>query len=221
MTSTNQFEATGIVRTTPVERADGAYHSPLYFPDGAQGVNAVLPPFTEITRRGTGFTVGTSTLFAPIVAYPTTTAELEVYNNSTSKLLVVSDLYAAQILSTAATQTYAIYAMVTTLKAVPTLTALNLYSLTGQPIVVPTAAGEIVTGVGTTVVANGWRPWGTVQAWGTAAATPGNSWSVPVDGKLIVPPGCSLCLHIVGSLATASTFQCGATMYMVNLPVED
>lgn len=217
----NKFEATGLVRTTPTHRAEGAYHTPLFFPDGAQGVNAVLPPFTEITRRGEGFTVGTSTLFAPLVAYPTTTAALEVYNNSSDKLLVVGDLYAAQILSTAATQTYAIFAMVTTLKAVPTLGALSLFSLTGKPIVTPTAASEVVTGVGTTVIANGWRPWGSVQSWGTAAATPGNAWSAPVDGKLVVPPGASLCVHVVGSLATASSFQCGATIYKVTMPIED
>ena len=217
----NHFEQTGIVRTTPVERADGAYHTPIYFPDGSQGVNNVLPPFTEINRRGDGYTVGTSTLFAPLVAFPSTTAALEVFNNG-SRLLVVSDLYAAQILSTAATQTYAIFAMITTAKAIPSLTALSLFSTSGKPLVTPTAASEIVTGVGTTVVANGWRPWGPVQAWGTAAATPGNAWSVPVDGKLIVPPGASICLHVVGSLATASTFQVGLTFNIVaNLPIEE
>lgn len=178
-----------------------------------------MPPYTEIARRGEGYTVGTSTLFAPLVAYPTTTAALEVYNNGT-RALIVSDFYAAQILSTAATQTYAIYAMVTTLKAVPTLTAVTMYSMSGKSAITPTAAGEIVTGIGTTVIANGWRPWGAVQAWGTAAATPGNSWSVPVEGKIVVPPGASVCMHVVGSLATASTFQCGMTFYLNGLTVE-
>lgn len=172
-----------------------------------------MPEYYATSKRLEGYTVGTSTLFAPLVAYPTTTAALEVYNNSTvaGRHMIISELYASQILSTAATQTYAIYAMITTAKAVPTLTALSVFSNGGKAIVTPTAAGEIVTGVGTTVVANGWRPWGAVQAWGTAAATPGNSWSVPVNGKLTVPPGCSVCIHIVGSLATASTFQAGLT----------
>lgn len=178
-------------------------------------------PYQDMSRRRLGWTVGTSTLFAPLVAYPTTTAALEVYNNyNTETALVVTDLYASQILSTAATQTYAIYAMVTTSKAVPSLTALSLFSMSGKALVTPTAASEIVTGVGTTVVANGWRPWGSVQTWGTAAATPGNSWSAEVDGKLIVPPGCSLCVHVVGSLATASTFQCGASFFVMPMAVE-
>lgn len=178
-----------------------------------------LPSYAEIMRQGDGWTVGTSTLFAPLVAYPTTTAALEVYNNG-SRVMVVSELYAAQILSTAATQTYSIFSMVTTAKAVPTLTALSVFSLSGKAIVTPTAAGEIVTGVGTTVVANGWRPYGSVQSWGTAAATPGNAWSVPVDGKLIVPPGCSVCVHVVGSLATASTFQAGLSFNWATMTVE-
>lgn len=221
MTNAYKSEITGVVRTTPDVRAAGSYHNPLIGGDGSQGVFQAMPPIAEIARRGTGFTVGTSTLFAPLVAYPTTAAALEVYNNYSNKLLVVQSLYASQILSTAATQTYAIFAMITTQKAIPTLTALSLFSLSGKPIVTPTAASDIVTGVGTTVVANGWRPYGAVQAWGTAAATPGNAWSVELDGMLVVPPQCSICMHIVGSLATASTFQCGLSAYVVQAPQEE
>jgi hypothetical protein len=178
-----------------------------------------LPLYTEMMRQGDGWTVQTSTLFAPLVAIPTTTAALEVYNNG-DRALVVSDLFASQVLSTAATQTYAIYAMITTAKAVPTLTAMTMHSLSGKAAVVPTAASEVVTGIGTTVIANGWRPYGAVQAWGTAAATPGNAWSVPIDGKLIVAPNTSLCLHITGSLATASTFQVGCSFNFAPIVVE-
>jgi hypothetical protein len=185
----------------------------------AAGVIQAFPEYAETQRRGDGWTVGTATLFAPLVAVPSTTAALEVYNNG-SRLMVVSSLYADQILSTAATQTYAIYAQITTAKAIPTLTALSVFSLSGKPIVTPTAAGEIVTGVGTTVIANGWRPYGEVQAWGTAAATPGNSWEAVINGRLTVPPGCSICMHVVGSLATASTFQCGLSFDWITATVE-
>jgi hypothetical protein len=119
-----------------------------------------MPVYAEMSRLGESYTVGTATLFAPLVARPTTTAALEVFNNSSTRVMVVADLYAEQILSTAAQQTYGIYAMITTTKAVPTLTALSLFSNSGKAVVTPTAAGEVVTGVGTTVVANGWRPWG-------------------------------------------------------------
>ena len=94
------------------------------------------------------------------------------------------------------------------------MTALELFSLSGKAPITPTAAGTIVTGAGTTIVANGWRPYGTPRAWGNAAATPGDGWSAPVDGKLVVPPKCSLCVAVAGSIATAAAFHCGATFYI-------
>lgn len=175
------------------------------------------PAYDFLSRAGVGWSVQTATLFAPLTAVPTTTAALEVWNNPTSGVgLDVDSLFADQILSTAATQTYAIYACVSTPKAAPSSTALTLNSLSGRSLVTPTATSRIVTGVNTTVVANGWTPFGPVQAWGTAAATPGNSWEAPVNGRLLVPPGCSLLVHVVGSLATASTFQAGARYHEVS-----
>lgn len=181
-----------------------------------------LPSYTEMTRRGDGWSVMTATAFAPIAALPTTTTRLEIFNNTSgagSRVLVIKDLFAFQLLGTAAAQAYAIFAMVTTQKAAPTNTALDLCSLSGKSKVTTTAAGPVITAVDTTVVANGWRPYGSTQAWGTAAATPGGSHVAAVDGALIVPPGCSLCIAPAGSLATASSFHCGATFYFAPLTV--
>ena len=176
-----------------------------------------LPPYTEMTRKGGGWSVQTATLMAPLVAIPTTVAALEIYNNMASTSLIVDTLFAAQVLSTAASQTYAIFACVSTKKAAPSNTALSVFSNSGRASYATTAAGRIITGIGTTVVANGWRPWGPPQAWGTATATPGNSWHVDIDGRLLVPPGCALLLHLMGALATASTFQVGASYYEADL----
>ena len=215
------IQETGTVKLTPTEVANGGGVAPIYFPDGAKGVNQVLPPFTEIMRRGQGYTVRTATLFAPLVAVPTTTAALEVYNNAQGEILVVTDLFMEQILATAAQQANYISAMVTTKKAIPTLTALALTSMSGKPAVTPTAASDIVTGVGTTVVANGWRVYGPGLNWGLGTATPGPGYSAPIDGKIIVPYGCSLCVHVVGALATASSVHVGATFARVAVDVED
>lgn len=180
-----------------------------------------LPKYTELTRQSNGWNVMTSTAFAPVAAVPTTTAALEVHNPSGSaNNLVVADLFAFQLLSTAATQTYAIWAQVTVAKAAPTAAALTIASRNGQAAVTGATGSFVVPAVGTTVVANGWRPYGPVQAWGTAAATPGNSLVANVDGALIVPPGRSLCVTVVGSLATASTFQVGAGFYMAALTMD-
>lgn len=177
------------------------------------------PSYMEVRRRGEGYTVQTATLLAPLTAVPTTTAAFELYNNG-SRLMVISDLFAMHILSSTIVQSHAIYAGVTTAKALPTLTALAVNSLSGKALITPTATSEFVTGVGTTIISNGWRPWGVVQNFGLGAATPGESWSVPVDGRLVISPGTSLVLHIVGSIATASSFQVGCDFDMVSATVE-
>ncbi len=173
------------------------------------------PAGVETARRGNSWTVQTVTAFAPLVAFPTTVTILEVYNNTANTGLSIRDLFAWQVLGTAATQTYSIWAMVTTTKVVPSLTALNLFSMSGKNFVTTTAAGPIVTGVGTTIVANGWRPYGGPNVFSTAAALPGNGWSHDIDGKIVVPYGCSLCLHIVGTLATGSSFLMGTTFDII------
>ncbi len=178
------------------------------------------PSYAEVRRRGEGWTVQTTTLFAPLVAIPTTTAILELYNNG-SRLLVVSDLFAMHVLATAVVQTHAIYAGITTKKKSPTLTALAVNSLSGKELKTTSVDSELVTGVGTTIISNGWRPWGGLQNFNLGAATPGESWSVPVDGKLVVPPGASLVLHVAGALATASSFQMGCDFDWVSARLDD
>lgn len=164
------------------------------------------PAYAEIRRRGEGWTVATATAFAALVDVPTTTARAEFYNNTTNRVAVVSDLHCFRLLGTAVIVGEGIWAMISTAKAVPSLTALTLFSLSGKAFVVPTATSDLVTGVGTTVVANGWTPYGGMLAY-LAAATPGASWSVPIDGKLQIPPGCSLCLQVVASINTAAAFN--------------
>lgn len=178
------------------------------------------PAYLEVRRRGEGHTVQTATLFAPLVAIPTVTAILELYNNG-KRLLVVSDLFAMHVLATAVVQTHAIYTTITTKKKSPTLTALAIHSLSGKGLETSTVDSELVTGVGTTIINNGWRPWGNLQNFNLGAATPGESWSVPVDGKIVVPPGASLGIHVVGALATASSFQVGCDFDWVAASIED
>lgn len=189
---------------------------------GDQLVAQGLPPYTELTRSGVGWTVATATAFAPVAAVPTTTAKLEIFNNSSGRsavALVIDRIYAFQLLGTAATQTYALWACVTTQKAAPTNAALDIFSMSGRPKITTTAVSRIITAVDTTIVANGWQAWGPVQAWGTHAATPGNSLAAEVSGRLIVPPMCSLALTVAGSIATASSFNAlGAAFY--EAPIE-
>lgn len=177
------------------------------------------PAYLETARRGGGYTVQLASGVAPLVAAPTTVAALELFNNSATQVLVIRDLFAFRLLGTAAAQTYSLWAQVTTTKAVPTLTALTLFSMSGKASLTPTAVSDVVTGVGTTVVANGWRPYGPPVAYVTEAATPMNAFSVEMNGRIIVPRNTSLCLHAVGS-TTAGTLILGCTYDLVTATVE-
>ena len=177
------------------------------------------PGYAEVRRRGNGWNVLTSTALTPLAALPTTTARLELYNNG-NRLAVISDLHAYRLLGTAVGLGEVLFAMITTKKAAPSLTAQTLYSMSGKDFIVPTATSEMVTGVGTTVVANGWQAYGPGAAY-LGAATPGSGFHVPIDGKLIIPPGASLCLQYCASVATASAAHIGVTFDWVKMTVED
>lgn len=197
---------------------DGQYVSPQTNEFKELLVSEGLPKYTEWNRRGKIWRVKTSTAHAPIAAVPTTTARLELFNPITSlESIVVIGFYAFQLLSTAATQTYSIWGQVTATKAAPTAAALVIASANGGDPVTGATGSFVVPAVDTTVVDTSWMPFGSVQSWGTAAATPGNGWYAPVDGALIAPPGHSICVAPVGSIATASSFQCGVLFAMVSL----
>jgi len=178
------------------------------------------PEYLEVRRRGQGYQVQTAALFAPLIAIPTTVAALEVFNNG-ERVMVVSDLHAAQINAVAEDETYGLFACMTTLKAAPTLTTLDITSLTGKPLFATTIVSEVITGIGTTIIANGWVPYGVVQSWGVATGTPGPSWSVPIDGKLVIPPKASLCLHVMGPNATSTSFNVGVSFDFMDAEVEE
>jgi len=176
------------------------------------------PSYMETRRRGNGWTCKTVTPATVVVVIPTTTAHLEIYNNG-SRLMVVSDLYMWRLIGSAVGLGETIWAMVTTQKAVPTNDALVLYSMSGKALWTPTATSEIVTSEDSTVIANGWQVFGYPQAY-LGAATPGTGQSVAIDGKLVVPPGCSLCVTVTGSVNTASAVHCGATFDLVSATQE-
>ncbi len=177
------------------------------------------PPYMETRRRGDAWTVATSTAPTALVDVPTTLAHLELYNNGT-RLVVVSDLHMWRLLGSTVVEAECLFAMITTRKAVPGTPALVLYSLCGKATITPTVSAEIVTAVGTTVVANGWMPYGLPTSRTLGAATPGTGHRIPIDGRLIVPPGCSLCLAGVSSVNTATCLQVGVTFDLVSATVE-
>lgn len=167
-------------------------------------------PYAEMARAGGIWNV-MSAAATPLVVFPSTLSVLEIYNNPASGMtLEVIDLMLFHLLGTAALHNLSIWAQVTAPKAAPSTASLSINSQSGRGKYTETAATRITCGAGTTVIATGWRPFGTPGSGVISTALPGEAFSVPVNGQLLVPPGCSLCITAVDALATASSVQLGA-----------
>lgn len=166
--------------------------------------------YFEMARAGGIWNV-MSAAAAPLVAVPSTTATLEIYNNTNSGMVMeVIELFLFHLLGTAAVHAPSIWAQVTAPKAAPSTASLSVNSQSGRGKYTETAATRVTCGAATTVIATGWRPVGGPNVPATSTATPMEAFSVRVDGQFIVPAGCSLALAAVDTLATASSIQLGA-----------
>lgn len=177
-----------------------------------------LPPFTELVRVGSGWSSMAVAAVAALVVRPTTTAAFEIWNGypSGGPSLIIEDIFTFNLVASAIQGTFGPWAMVTSPKSAPSAGAnVTVNSMSGKSAY----GGPVICGLSTTVVANGWRPVGSSPAFGLGTATPGGSIVTPVDGRFIVPPQCSLCLHTVAQ-TTAWTFQNGASWFERQLTLE-
>lgn len=192
-------------------RIGGAPASPVLNQLQEQIVSGGLPAYTEMSRKAQGWQTMTTTAAAALVARPTTLAALELFNGYGDKSLIIDRLFAHELVTstTGLGGGSGIYAMVSTpVNAGPTVTALTIVGNSGKAY-----GGSVKTGVGTTVVANGWFPWGiNIKKESAGAVVPGGILTAEVNGRIIVPPFCSLCMHVVSGYA-ADTFTMGATWY--------
>ena len=178
-----------------------------------------LPPYAEITRQGGGYSTMATSAVAALVVRPTTTAALEIFNNEPlgGQSLIIDRIFSHWLVSTAVPGSATIYAMVTRPKAAPTDAALAINSLSGKAA----ATRTVLTAASTTVVDNGWFPWGSAfpPAQAAATVTPQGGITSNVEGRLIVPPTCSLCLHVVANVV-GNTFTSGASWYKQQLTLK-
>lgn len=169
--------------------------------------------YSEMARAG-GLWNMISGAATPLVVIPTTLTILEIYNNSLAigqpMTMEILDCFILELLGTAAVHAVSVWAQVTAPKAAPSTGSLVVGSQSGRTKYTDTALTRVISGAGTTVVANGWRPWGNPNPGATATATPMGAHAAQVQGQLQVPPGCSLCVTALDALATASSVQVGA-----------
>lgn len=176
-------------------------------PSGALMVDQFGLPYQEITRTGGGYATMATSAVAALVIRPSTVAALEIFNGYSSggPSLVIDRIFSHNLVAVA-NSSMGLYAMVTTPKAAPSSASLAITGNSGKAY-----TGAVVNAVGTTVTANGWYPWGPAGNVVTVT-TPGVTLEAKVEGRIIVPPGCSLCVHVVAS-TTSATFTSGASWY--------
>ncbi len=167
--------------------------------------------YTELVRRGNGWQTMQTSATAALVARPTTLTGIEIWNGSATVSLVIDRLFSHELVTstTGLGGGAIIYAMVTVpVAAGPAITALTVRGSSGKAY-----SGGVRTGVGTTVVDNGWFPWGTgVKKESAGAVVPGGGLVAEVNGRIIVPPFASLCVTVVSGYA-ADTFTSGASWF--------
>ena len=165
-----------------------------------------LPSGTEYTRIGARIHAGSVVAVAGLVVKPSTTAALEINNPSATKSLIITQLWNFNLVSTAAENQWSGWAQVSSgADDVTEDTAVLFYRADGKAY-----TGVTVADLSTTVVANGWRPYHSVSTKvNTTGVLPTGAQVAQIDGRMIVPPGESLCMHVV-STVVGQTFTQGA-----------
>lgn len=166
-----------------------------------------LPRGTEMVRKGRHWSVMNTSAIAGLVVRPSTVAALELWNgnNVGGASMVIDRVFAFNLVSTNVIEGFSLWAAVTASKSTPSSASLVVRGSSGKPY-----SGSVVNAVGTTVVDSGWFPWTNAYQKGAGGVVPFGAVCADVDGRLIVPPQCSLCLHVVSSLV-GQTFTVGAS----------
>lgn len=176
---------------------------------GEQFVAAGLPRGAELVRQAKAWATMSTSAVAGLVVRPTTTAAFEIFNGYATggKSLIIDQLFWFNLVSTNVIESFSGWAAVTAAKAAVTSGSFVVRGSSGQGY-----GGPVIAAASTTVIDSGWFPWTNAFSKGAGGVVPHGAVIAEVDGRLIVPPQCSLCLHVVSSLA-GQTFTQGARWY--------
>lgn len=183
---------------------------------GEQLTAAGLPRGTEMVRRARAWAVISTTAVAGLVVRPSTAAAFELFNAYPvgGKSLIIDQVFAFNLVSTNVVEGFSLWAQVTAAKTAPSTDSLTVRGSSGQAY-----GGPVFAARSTTVVDSGWFPWTNAYQKGAGGVVPFGAVIGEVDGRLIVPPQCSLCTHVVSSLV-GQTFTQGARWYEEQITLE-
>ena len=176
-------------------------------------------PFTELTRLGGGWSTMSTSAVAGLVVRPGTTAAFEIYNaySDGGLSLVIDRMFWFNLVGTAVIENYLGWAAVSRPDRAASAPSDGSFVVRGNAG--SAYGGSVIAAAGTTVVDEGWFPWSEAYQKGAGGVKPFGAVVADVAGRLIVPPGSSLNMHVVSSVV-GQTFTQGASWYEVQLTME-
>ena len=174
-----------------------------------------LPPYTEMTRRGHGWQVVTTTAAASLVVRPGVLSLITLWNGegTNGKSYIVDRIFAHMLASDNTAGRFQLWGCVhpqgmTKPTADIARAATNLNGMSGLYY-----SGMAVVDVDATVVDNGWYPISSSVSYEPTGTLPGAGIVANIEGRLIVPPQGGISVQVVSSDADESTPVVGLSWY--------
>lgn len=175
-------------------------------------VSLALPPAVELVRHGESYGVIQATAVAPVVALPTTTAQVSLWNGepSNGKSYVIDSIICTVVVSAAAATSIGIAGMLNKGAVSAMVADITPFGLAGHGY-----QGRGRVDLAATVVDDGWHPIGTSII--GAASQIGQTIDLPVKGLYIVPPGGAFSIATLANTATTITVKMGLRWHEIQL----
>ena len=173
---------------------------------GALFVSEELPSLVHLVNQGAVWSVGEATGVASVVAPPTTTAQISLYNNEEAggKSYLVLRAYGLVTATPAGLSQFGLHHCVHRLKPATRPTAdIAAASITNMKALVGNYEGKAIIDLALTVADDLWKPLG----YSILNAVTGVGWQLDVwlDSLVIIPPGGLYSLVSVASTTTVNT----------------
>jgi len=174
-----------------------------------------LPPYAELTRLGSGYQAMTTSAVAALIARPSTTALFTLWNGEAGGGLsyIIDRIFAQQLVSAAAASRWGIWACIHPVgMAAVTADITAIKSTRGKA----NYGGNARLDIGATVGDDGWFPYGDQHDVEATGILGGGQGSVPIEGRIIIPPTAGISLHVVAS-SVNEDFNVGFAWHEVQL----
>lgn len=188
--------------------------------EGSLLVSHGLPKYTELTRRGGGWSIMNTGALAALVVRPSTTANFTLFNNNPSGsgvCFVIDRAFAFNLVSTTGLVSPAgLWLCVHPPGLVSPVNDITARASNSGKVTANSANALASTAL--PVTDNGWFPWG-ITSQSATGVLPGSVLTAEIEGRLIVPPQCGISTQVV-SADTGETFTSGFSFYVQKLDLE-